>query len=139
MQWYVSQNGKTTGPFTEQRIEMLVNWGKLSSSAYLCDDKWSCWVSITRSHFAPMLAARAQQAAAAEASDSEPTVRSLHPPAGSSMHQLALVLLIMLAAVAFALAFFLSPDAAPGPMGYAVQADLVQLLATTLATPPAVS
>jgi len=135
MQWYVSQNGKTSGPFSEQRIEMLVNWGKLSSAAYLCDDKWSCWVSITRSHFAPLLASRAQQPDEVEAASRERTVGSLHPPAGSAMHQLALVLLIMLAAVAFALAFILSPDAAPGPMGHAVQADVVQFLATATAAP----
>ena len=53
------------------------------------------------------------------------------------MHRLALVLLIMLTAVAFALAFFLSPDAAPGPIGYVVLEDVVQPLATTLAVPPA--
>jgi hypothetical protein len=52
------------------------------------------------------------------------------------MHRLALVLLIMLAAVAFALAFFLSPDAAPGPIGYGVRQDVVQLFATALAVPP---
>ena len=140
MQWYVSQNGKTSGPFSEQRIEMLVNWGKVSSDAYLCDDKWSCWVSITRSHFAPMLAARrAEQAGELDASGTEPAGASLHPPAGSSMHRLALVLLIMLTAVAFALAFFLSPDAAPGPVGYVVLQDVLQLLATSLAVPPALS
>lgn len=137
MQWYVSQNGKTSGPFSEQRIEMLVNWGKVSSTAYLCDDQWSCWVSITRSQFAPLVAARAERAGEAEVSESEAAGPSLHPPVGSSMHRLALVLLLMLAAVAFALAFFLSPDAAPGPIGYAVQADVVQRLVTKLAMPPA--
>jgi len=140
MKWYVSEDGKTSGPFTEQRIEMLVNWGKVSSEAYLCDDQWSCWVSITRSHFAPMLAARrAEQAGEVDASGTQPSGASLHPPAGSSVHRLALVLLIMLTAAAFALAFFLSPDAAPGPIGCVVLEDVVQFLATTLAVSPAVS
>ena len=39
MQWYVNQNGKTTGPFSDQRVAMLVNWGKLSDDAYLCDEE----------------------------------------------------------------------------------------------------
>jgi hypothetical protein len=55
MQWYVSQNGTTSGPFAEQRIAMLLNWGKISADAYVCDEQL-CWVSIQRSPFAPLLA-----------------------------------------------------------------------------------
>jgi len=55
MQWYLNQNGKTTGPFSEDRVAMLVNWGKVSKDAYLCDDQWACWVAVGRSQFAPLL------------------------------------------------------------------------------------
>jgi hypothetical protein len=55
MRWYVSQNGRTSGPFSEERITMLLRWGKLSRSAYICDEQWSTWVAITRSAFAPLL------------------------------------------------------------------------------------
>jgi hypothetical protein len=56
MKWYVSQNRKAQGPLSEQRVEMLVNWGRISRAAYVCDEQSSCWVPITRSRFAALLA-----------------------------------------------------------------------------------
>ena len=117
MQWYVSQNGRTSGPFSEQRVAMLVNWGKISNDAYICDDKWTCWVSVTRSHFAPLLAARATELGQRESQ----IPRALsEPPAASGSwfgHRLALALLLMLAAAAFLLAVWLAPNPSAGPLG----------------------
>ncbi len=59
MRWYVSQNGKTTGPFDEERLAMLVHWGKISRDAFICDQQWSAWIAIRRSAFAPLLPAAA--------------------------------------------------------------------------------
>lgn len=108
MQWYVSQNGKTSGPFSEQRIAMLVNWGKISSEAYLCDEKWACWVALKRSPFAPLLGDLPEEA---------PVLSE--PPGAESWwgQRLALAVLIMLAAAAFLLAVWLSPQVPPGPLG----------------------
>ena len=55
MQWYVSQNGKTTGPFDEERLAMLVRWGRISRDAFICDKQWSAWIAIRRSAFAQLL------------------------------------------------------------------------------------
>ncbi|HTV18098.1 MAG TPA: GYF domain-containing protein [Polyangiaceae bacterium] len=51
----MSQNGKTTGPFDEERLAMLVHWGKISRDAFICDQQWSAWIAIRRSAFAPLL------------------------------------------------------------------------------------
>jgi GYF domain 2 len=56
MRWYVNQNGKTEGPFSEERIAMLVTWGKISRDAYICDEQFSTWVSIMRTGFGPLIA-----------------------------------------------------------------------------------
>ena len=60
MRWYVNQNGKTVGPFPEERIAMLVTWGKISRDAYVCDEQFSTWVSITRTGFGPLVAEASQ-------------------------------------------------------------------------------
>jgi len=52
MQWYVSQNGKTTGPFDEERLAILVRWGKISPDAFLCDERHSAWIAIRCTAFA---------------------------------------------------------------------------------------
>jgi hypothetical protein len=57
MQWYVSQNGKTTGPFDEERLAMLVQWGRISRNAFICDKQWSAWIAIRCSAFARWLPA----------------------------------------------------------------------------------
>jgi uncharacterized protein DUF4339 len=57
MQWYVSQNGKTTGPFDEERLAMLVHWGKISRDAFICDKQLSAWIAIRCTAFAAMLPA----------------------------------------------------------------------------------
>jgi hypothetical protein len=67
MQWYVSQRGKSSGPFDEQRLAMLVRWGKVADDAFICDEQLSVWIAIKRSAFAPLL----------------PTARSSTPSAGS--------------------------------------------------------
>ena len=115
MQWYVNQNGKTTGPFSEQRVAMLVNWGKIANDAYLCDDQWSCWVALGRSPFAPLLpnydAARARES-------QQPRALSEPPAQGKLGHGLALALLLMLTAAAFLLALWLSPGSvSAAPLG----------------------
>jgi hypothetical protein len=55
MRWYVSENGKTTGPFDEERLRMLVHWGKVSQKAFLCDSQWSAWIAIKQTTFARLL------------------------------------------------------------------------------------
>jgi hypothetical protein len=126
MQWYVSQNGKTSGPFSEQRIAMLVNWGKITSEAYLCDEKWACWVALKRSQFAPLLGELPPEA---------PVLSE--PPGGYGWwgQRLALALLIMLTAAAFLLAVWLSPHVPPGPLGQLQQPDQAQLICQQV--PPA--
>jgi len=56
MRWYVNQNGKTAGPYSEQRIAMLATWRKISRDAYICDEQLSTWVAISRTAFAPLVA-----------------------------------------------------------------------------------
>lgn len=56
MMWYVSQDRKTEGPLNEQRLRMLIHWGKITRRAYVCDEQLSGWVSIERTAFAPLLA-----------------------------------------------------------------------------------
>jgi hypothetical protein len=73
MRWYVNQNGKTVGPFPEERIAMLATWGKISRNAYICDEQFSTWVSITRSAFGPLVTgAAAGEEAAEEKGESVP-------------------------------------------------------------------
>jgi GYF domain 2 len=55
MQWYVSQKGKTTGPFDEERLAMLVRWGRISRDAFICDKQCSAWIAIRCSAFAQLL------------------------------------------------------------------------------------
>jgi len=118
-QWYVSQNGKTLGPFSEERVAMLVNWGKVANDAYICDDKWSCWVLVTRSHFAPLMAARGAELRERESQ----APRGLSEPPGVEGswfgHRLALALLLTLTAAAFLLAIWLAPNPTAGPLGSA--------------------
>jgi hypothetical protein len=75
MKWYVSQNRKAEGPLSEQRVEMLVNWGRISRTAYICDEQASCWVPITRSQFAALLGP-----VALERSDATASVRRRRAP-----------------------------------------------------------
>jgi hypothetical protein len=77
MRWYVSQYGKTTGPFDEERLAMLVHWGKISRDAFICDQQWSAWIAIRRSAFAPLLSGRADAAADAVAPRELGTKRAL--------------------------------------------------------------
>lgn len=55
MQWYVSQKGKTTGPFDEERLAMLVQWGRITRDAFICDKQCSAWIAIRCSAFAQLL------------------------------------------------------------------------------------
>jgi hypothetical protein len=66
MLWFVSQDRKAEGPLSEQRIEQLIRWGKISARAYISDEQLTNWVPIQRTAFAPLLAqvtARAHAAA----------------------------------------------------------------------------
>jgi uncharacterized protein DUF4339 len=53
--WFVCEAGKTEGPLREQRIVQLIQWGKITARAYVCDEQLSSWVSIRRTAFAPLL------------------------------------------------------------------------------------
>jgi hypothetical protein len=55
MQWYVSQKGKTTGPIDEERLAMLVRWGRITRDAFICDKQFSAWITIRCSAFAQLL------------------------------------------------------------------------------------
>jgi len=80
MQWYVSQSGKTTGPFDEERLAMLVRWGRITRDAFICDEQQSAWIGIRRSGFARLFPAVEQRrrlggllgAASASGPSSEP-------------------------------------------------------------------
>ncbi len=61
MLWYVSQDRKTQGPLNEQRLAMLIRWGKVTRRAYVCDEQFSGWVSIERTAFAPLIAEQPEQ------------------------------------------------------------------------------
>jgi hypothetical protein len=61
MLWYVSQDRKTEGPLNEQRLAMLIHWGKITRRAYVCDEQLSGWVSIERTAFAALLAQRPEE------------------------------------------------------------------------------
>lgn len=63
MLWYVSQDRKTEGPLDEQRLAMLIHWGKITRRAYVCDELLSSWVSIERTAFAPLLAQQPEEPA----------------------------------------------------------------------------
>lgn len=52
--WYVSQDGKAQGPYPEERLAVMVQWGKISRDAYICDEQCSTWVPIKRSSFAAL-------------------------------------------------------------------------------------
>lgn len=61
MLWYVSQDRKTEGPLDEQRLAMLIQWGKITRRAYVCDEQLSGWVSIERTAFAALLAQQPEE------------------------------------------------------------------------------
>jgi hypothetical protein len=82
MQWYVSQKGKTSGPFDEQRLAMLVQWGKVSRDAFICDKQLSAWIAIKRSGFAPLLPAAPARGRSAEAPGARPLHRATARVAG---------------------------------------------------------
>jgi hypothetical protein len=69
MLWFVNQGRKTEGPMPEQRVAQLIRWGKISRSAYVCDEQLSSWVSIQRTAFAPLFPPLALTPPAAEAED----------------------------------------------------------------------
>jgi hypothetical protein len=66
MRWYVSQKGKASGPYEEERLAMLVHWGKISRDAFICDAQCSSWIAIQRSAFAPLFPPPEEPAADAQ-------------------------------------------------------------------------
>jgi hypothetical protein len=118
MQWYISQDGRTSGPFAEQRVAMLAAWGKLSRAAYICDEQSSCWVSITRSQFGPLLTERAHLETPGAAASSDDVARvgigaGVAPSTWSSTQQrLGLAAFILLSSAALLLALRFSPPRA---------------------------
>lgn len=95
MRWYVNQNGKTVGPFTEERIAMLVTWGKIARDAYICDEQFSTWVSITRTAFGPLVTNAARE-------DGEQRAR-LSAPAGQRLRAWVAGVMLFASAVMLAL------------------------------------
>jgi len=69
MLWFVNQGRKTEGPLLESRIAQLIRWGKISRSAYVCDEQLGSWVSIQRTAFASLFAPVALVPSAAEGED----------------------------------------------------------------------
>jgi hypothetical protein len=49
--WFVSEQGKLSGPFSAERIRVLLEWGKISADAYVCDEFSSAWIPIRQSRF----------------------------------------------------------------------------------------
>jgi hypothetical protein len=90
---------------------MLATWGKLSRAAYICDEQSSCWVSITRSQFAPLLTERAHLETPGAAASSHDVARlgtGIAPSTWSSTQQrlgFAAFILLSLAALLIALRF----------------------------------
>jgi hypothetical protein len=66
MRWYVSHKGKASGPYEEERLAMLVHWGKVSRDAFICDAQCSTWIAIQRSAFAPLFPPRDEPAAGSD-------------------------------------------------------------------------
>lgn len=54
MRWYVSHKGKASGPYEEERLAMLVHWGRIPRDAFICDVQCSSWIAIQRSAFGPL-------------------------------------------------------------------------------------
>jgi hypothetical protein len=109
MRWYVSQNGTTAGPFSEQRIAILASWGKISRDAYICDEYLSTWVAITRTAFAPLLAdapvnASARAVAAAPGAANTTTAPGAARPPLANQQRHACVAAAVLLVTAFMLA-----------------------------------
>lgn len=112
MKWYVSQNRKAQGPLSEQRVEMLVNWGRISRAAYVSDERLSCWVPITRSRFGALLAPPALEharPAAAEGRAPGPGTRAWH----TLQRWLAFALLISFCTLAFVVSLARSTSSVP--------------------------
>jgi hypothetical protein len=86
MRWYVNNNGNTVGPLSEERITMLCRWGKVSRGAYICDEQFSNWVSISRTPFAEFIAG--ESAVADEsAAEGQPESSAGAPPPTRQMVQ----------------------------------------------------
>src|SRR5689334_8954176 len=58
-EWFVSEGGAVTGPFSGSRLRDLIRWGKVTDSALLCDAYGSVWFPVGRSPFAAAFAERA--------------------------------------------------------------------------------
>jgi hypothetical protein len=54
-EWFVSDGGKVSGPFTAARLRDLKQWGRLSDKALLCDAYQSAWLPLRQSPLAPIL------------------------------------------------------------------------------------
>lgn len=58
-QWFVSERGVISGPFATERLRIMVQWGKLSSHALVCDESNGAWIPLRQSTFAADAAALA--------------------------------------------------------------------------------
>jgi len=57
--WFVSEQGKLSGPFSAERMRVLLEWGKISAEAYVCDEFNSAWIPIRQSRFSSHVQAAA--------------------------------------------------------------------------------
>jgi len=55
--WFVSERGVISGPFGAERIRIMIEWGKLSARACVCDEANGAWIPLRQSMFAAEAAA----------------------------------------------------------------------------------
>jgi len=68
--WLLSEGGEISGPFSVERVRTLLEWGRASGEAYVCDESGSAWIPIRQSIFAPYVpAAEAADASGSRAAD----------------------------------------------------------------------
>ena len=58
--WFVSERGEISGPFGAERIRIMIQWGKLSTRACVCDEANGAWIPLRQSMFAAEAAAQGE-------------------------------------------------------------------------------
>ena len=66
-QWFVSERGVISGPFGTERIRIMIQWGKVSSRALVCDEANGAWIPLRQSAFAGEAVAHAAPDSASSA------------------------------------------------------------------------
>lgn len=57
-QWFVSERGVISGPFATERIRIMIQWGKVSPRALVCDEANGAWIPLRQSAFASHVASQ---------------------------------------------------------------------------------